>query len=149
MKTSKINSDLIFDSRKLRLKIKDRYGTIGLFAKALSLSPTGLSNKLRTGNFTLGEMLRIRELLDIPHKEMADYFLVAYATGESPEFIDQLDTYDTNDLVAALERRSSVISVSVPTEDKLQPFLDNLKSATVLIISKGPNASDIKETHAI
>lgn len=136
MKKTQINSDLVFDSRMLQSKIKNRYRQLLYFAPEIPMTIQTLRNKLRTGHFSLEEMIRIRDLLNIPHKEMADYFLTAYPTGETAKNLGPLDTYDTEELIAALERRSSVTCISVPTEDKLRSFLGNLKHATVLVISK-------------
>lgn len=66
-----------FDYRKLRKRIRERFKTEDEFAKALGLTNTALSRKLRNdGDFTRGQMIRAASLLKIEAKSIPEYFFV-------------------------------------------------------------------------
>lgn len=60
---------------KLRGRIREKYGTQKAFAVAMGMHPTTLSTKLQ-GRFdwSLQEMKRAAELLELSVEEMAVYF---------------------------------------------------------------------------
>lgn len=61
--------------RKLRGRIKERYGTQAAFAYAMGLNPSTLSSKLRgKTDWTRGGIEKACELLDIDWKDIPDYF---------------------------------------------------------------------------
>lgn len=64
-----------FDFSKLTGKIIEKYGTRGAFAKAIPMQRAKLSKKLNNrAFFTMEEIYRICELLDIAEEEIGIYF---------------------------------------------------------------------------
>lgn len=67
-----------YSYRKLRGRIKEKYGTETLFASALGISRTSLSLRLNnSAQFTKDEMEKSAELLDFPIKDIYLYFFTA------------------------------------------------------------------------
>lgn len=65
----------MFDYRKLRGKIRERYGTERDFAKALGVSPATLSAKLNNKlYFTQKDMRTICNMLDLSISDIPAYF---------------------------------------------------------------------------
>lgn len=60
---------------KLRGRIREKYGTQEAFAVAMGMHPTTLSTKLQGRvDWSLQEMKRAAELLELSVEEMAVYF---------------------------------------------------------------------------
>lgn len=60
---------------KLRGKIREHYGTQDEFAKAMGIGRVSLSKRLGgKADFTLPEIQKASDLLDIPKSEIAAYF---------------------------------------------------------------------------
>lgn len=65
----------MFDYRKLRGRIKERFGTQDAFAAAMGIGRVSLSQRLNNSlGFSQREILRAAELLEIPTEEIPDYF---------------------------------------------------------------------------
>ena len=65
----------MYEYRKLRGRIIERYGTQGEFAKAIGLSRTGLSNKLTCkSGFTQSDIVKWADKLGIEQDEYPSYF---------------------------------------------------------------------------
>lgn len=64
-----------YDYSKLRGRVVERFGTQEAFAKAVRMSPAGLSAKLRnlTG-FTQDEICEACSALSIPARQISQYF---------------------------------------------------------------------------
>ena len=66
-----------FDYRLLRRRIREKYGTEEDFAKGMHISTASLRRKFRNeGDFTMGQMLKAMELLDIDASSIPKYFFV-------------------------------------------------------------------------
>lgn len=65
----------MYDYRKLRGKIREVFGTQGVFARELGLSEVSLSAKLNNAvEWTQEEIETSVYILDIPWKELPEYF---------------------------------------------------------------------------
>ncbi|MDT2850196.1 DUF739 family protein [Vagococcus carniphilus] len=70
-----MDSEYIFDYRMLRGRIKEVIGAERNLAKEIGISKTAMSNKLNNRSFfNPVEIIKIKELLDIPDKEVSIYF---------------------------------------------------------------------------
>lgn len=68
-------SDLCFDYRKLRGKIKEVFGTQERYAKALGIGKVSLSQRLNNQlDFSQDEMFQSAELLGFSRAEISTYF---------------------------------------------------------------------------
>lgn len=66
---------MAFSYALLRERIKDVFGTLAKFAKAMRMGRTALNAKLQgTSDFTQTEMLTAMDLLGIPREEVNTYF---------------------------------------------------------------------------
>lgn len=66
---------MVFDMRKLKGKIVEKYGTQDKIAADLGLSATTLSFKLNgRSEFSQGEIAKIAELLSIAPEDYSAYF---------------------------------------------------------------------------
>lgn len=64
-----------FNFCKLRGKIIEKYGSQLEFSKALGLSQNALSKKMNNRTrFSSDDVMKIKELLDIPDNEVNSYF---------------------------------------------------------------------------
>ncbi|MBQ8640401.1 MAG: DUF739 family protein [Lachnospiraceae bacterium] len=64
-----------YDYRKLRGRIKERFGTQSSFAKAIGLSDVSVSNKLNNVvDWGQEEIEKAVIALDLPHEEIHFYF---------------------------------------------------------------------------
>ena len=64
-----------FDYSKLRGKIREKYGTQGLFADELGISAATLSDKLNEkSDFSHGEITLACDRLGIPYERINEYF---------------------------------------------------------------------------
>lgn len=64
-----------FNHRKLRGKIKEKFGSESKLAKTIGLSPTSLSYRLNNGvEFSSTEIYRIIAVLDLESSEIKEYF---------------------------------------------------------------------------
>lgn len=67
--------DVVFDYRKLRGRIVEKYGTQGNFAKANKISDRSMSLKLNNGiGFSQKEIILWCNQLDIPIDSIPTYF---------------------------------------------------------------------------
>ncbi len=67
--------DVVFDYRKLRGRIVEKYGTQGNFAKANKISDRSMSLKLNNGiGFSQKEIVLWCNQLDIPIDSIPTYF---------------------------------------------------------------------------
>ena len=65
----------MYEYRKLRGRIIERYGTLGKFAKAIGLSRTALSNKLTCkSGFSQSDIEKWADKLGIEREEYPSYF---------------------------------------------------------------------------
>lgn len=63
---------------KLKGRIIEKFGTLGLFAEALGISRIALYYKLKGRNdFSTKDIIKIVELLEIEPEEIGDYFFSA------------------------------------------------------------------------
>ena len=70
-----MDSEYIFDYRMLRGRIRSVIGTERELAKEIGISKTSMSNKLNNQSFFNPiEIIKIKELLNIPDKEVSVYF---------------------------------------------------------------------------
>lgn len=70
-------TDIVFDYAKLRGRIVERCGKQSAFAKAMGINEGTLSNKLSgKSSFTMGEVVKACEVLDISMKDVSSYFFV-------------------------------------------------------------------------
>ena len=66
---------ILFDSSKLRGRLKEKNETQSSLAKAIGITEAALCRKLNDGvNFKQGEILKIAEFLDIPLDNLSPYF---------------------------------------------------------------------------
>lgn len=66
---------MAFDYSKLRGRIVEKFGTIGSFAEAFGRSAVNISEKLNNKcDWSQADIIRAREILDIPRDEVLDYF---------------------------------------------------------------------------
>lgn len=64
-----------YDYSKLWGAIAERYGTQSKFSKAIGISEHSISQKMNCKiGWKQSEILRICELLNIPHKDISKYF---------------------------------------------------------------------------
>ncbi len=64
-----------YDYSKLKGKIVECCGTQAALAQAIGISSAGLSSKLgNTTGFTQDEICRVSEVLQIPARQIAEYF---------------------------------------------------------------------------
>lgn len=69
---------MVFDFRKLRGRIIEKYGSYADLAKAINMSPAQLSDRLHNKiQFKPDEiyLMASKEVLDIPREEIPRYFL--------------------------------------------------------------------------
>lgn len=66
-----------FDYTLLRRRIREKYDTDADFARDMRISPASLRQKLRNnGDFTMSQMLKAADLLDIDARSIPKYFFV-------------------------------------------------------------------------
>ena len=66
---------MAFDYRKLRGRIREKYGTEQNFAAAMGMGRVSLSVKLNNeGDFTRKQMLKAAELLGLDAAQIPEYF---------------------------------------------------------------------------
>ena len=64
-----------FDYRKLRGRIREKYGTEQKFAAAMGMGRVTLSAKLNNdGDFTRNQMLKAAQLLELDASQIPEYF---------------------------------------------------------------------------
>lgn len=64
-----------YNYSKLRGRIKEKFGTEGMFAKRINRDCSTFSKKINNkGEFTSDEIFRMAKLLDIPDDEIGVYF---------------------------------------------------------------------------
>lgn len=67
-----------FDYRKLRGRIREKYGTEQKFAAAMGMGRVTLSAKLNNdGDFTRNQMLKAAQLLELDATQIPEYFFTA------------------------------------------------------------------------
>lgn len=67
-----------FDYRKLRGRIREKYGTEQKFAAAMGMGRVALSTKLNNnGDFTRNQMLKAAQLLELDATQIPEYFFTA------------------------------------------------------------------------
>ena len=64
----------MFDNSKLVGRIIEKFKTRTEFAKAMGLTPSTLSYRLKTGNWHAKDIIKATEVLDIPATEISKYF---------------------------------------------------------------------------
>jgi len=66
----------VFDYRKLRGRIREKFGSERKFAEALGISNVAVSNKFnkKEGGLSQDTILKWSELLEIPQEEIGIYF---------------------------------------------------------------------------
>ena len=68
-------SELIFDYRKLKGKIKEKFSTQDTFAKALGIGRVSLSQRLNNQlEFNSQEIYKAVKLLELTENDIPDYF---------------------------------------------------------------------------
>lgn len=66
---------MAFDYSKLRGRIVEKYGTLGNFAEAFGRSTVSVSEKMNNKcDWSQADIIKVREMLDIPKAEIAEYF---------------------------------------------------------------------------
>ncbi|MDT2815996.1 DUF739 family protein [Vagococcus carniphilus] len=84
-----MDSEYIFDYRMLRGRIRSVIGTERELAKEIGISKTSMSNKLNNQSFfNPVEILKIKDLLDIPDKEVSIYFFNQKIRKTEKELVD-------------------------------------------------------------
>lgn len=79
-----------FDYSKLRGRIREYYGTEASFAANLGIGRVSLSKRLNNElDFSRIEILRTRDLLNIPTEEIGDYFFKEKVQVGEPYNSDQ------------------------------------------------------------
>jgi len=63
-----------YNTRKLREKIREKYGTIKAFSEAANLQPSTVSRLLKRGDWKASQMKNAMEALDIPLADVEIYF---------------------------------------------------------------------------
>ena len=66
---------ILFDYRKLRKRIRERYKTERAFAEAIGIGRVSLSGRLNNRlDFSRTEIMHACEALDVPETEISTYF---------------------------------------------------------------------------
>lgn len=67
-----------FDHRKLRGRIREKFGSEQSFAAAMGMGRVSLSRKLNNfGDFTRPEILKAAQLLELDAAQIPEYFFTA------------------------------------------------------------------------
>lgn len=77
---------MVFDTSKLRGRIVEKFGTIGMFAKEVGCSTNTISNYMNGAtNLSQDKILQWCSLLDIKEKDIPAYFFTPRVDESEPK----------------------------------------------------------------